>query len=41
MIATSSSYRRHWLAWRWLRYPLLSQSSPQMRTVRLPSVDVK
>jgi len=23
MIATSSSWRRHWLAWRWLRYPFV------------------
>jgi len=22
MIATSGSYRRHWLAWRWWKYPL-------------------
>ncbi len=26
MIATSGSWRRHWLEWRWARYPFIKDA---------------
>lgn len=27
MIATSGSWRRHWLEWRWARYPFIKDAT--------------